>query len=96
MIFTIIPLFLCNVLGTAVSVVGIVGGVTEGADAIIRIFSGWFSDRIGKRKGLAVAGYGLSTLVKPFMYIANTWVRYWESGWATVLVKAYAVHHAMP
>lgn len=73
MIFTIIPLFLCNVLGAAVSIVGVVGGITEGADAIIRIFSGWFSDRIGKRKGLAVAGYGLSTLVKPFMYIANSW-----------------------
>jgi MFS family permease len=73
MIFTIIPLFLCNVLGAAVSIVGIVGGVTEGADAIIRIFSGWFSDHIGKRKALAVAGYGLSTLVKPFMYLANSW-----------------------
>jgi len=73
MIFTIIPLFLCNVLNAAVSIVGIVGGITEGADAIIRIFSGWFSDRIGKRKGLAVAGYGFSTLVKPFMYIANCW-----------------------
>ena len=73
MIFTIIPLFLLNVLGAAVSVVGIVGGITEGADAIIRIFSGWFSDRIGKRKALAVAGYGLSTLVKPFMYLANSW-----------------------
>ncbi len=74
MIFTIIPLFLLNVLGAAVSVVGIVGGVTEGADAIIRIFSGWFSDRIGKRKALAVTGYGLSTLVKPFMLLANSWV----------------------
>ena len=73
MIFTIIPLFLLNVLGAAVSVVGIVGGITEGADAIIRIFSGWFSDRIGKRKALAVAGYGLSTMVKPFMYLANSW-----------------------
>lgn len=73
MIFTIIPLFLLNVLGAAVSVVGVVGGITEGADAIFRIFSGWFSDRIGKRKTLAVAGYGLSTLIKPFMYIANTW-----------------------
>jgi len=73
MIFTIIPLFLCNVLGAAANVVGIVGGITEGADAIIRIFSGWFSDRIGKRKGLAVVGYGLSTLIKPLMYIANCW-----------------------
>jgi MFS family permease len=73
MIFTITPLFLANVLNAAASVVGIVGGVTEGADAIFRIFSGWFSDRIGKRKGLAVTGYGLSTLVKPFMYVVGSW-----------------------
>ncbi len=73
MIFTVVPLFLANVLKAGAGIVGIVGGVTEGTDAIFRIFSGWFSDRIGKRKGLAVAGYGFSTLVKPFMYIANSW-----------------------
>lgn len=73
MIFTITPLFLANVLKAGASVVGIVGGVTEGTDAIFRIFSGWFSDRIGKRKILAVSGYGLSTVVKPFMYLVTNW-----------------------
>jgi MFS family permease len=73
MIFTIMPLFVCNVLGASALVVGLIGGLTEGFDAIFRIFSGRISDRIKKRKLLAVLGYGFSTAVKPFMYIATTW-----------------------
>jgi MFS family permease len=73
MIFTLVPLFLVNVLGSATTVVGVVGGISESADAILRIWSGWLSDRTGKRKLLAVLGYGISTLAKPFMYPAANW-----------------------
>jgi len=73
MIFTLVPLFLRNVLGVATTVVGLVGGLSESIDAIFRIVSGWFSDRIGRRKPLAVLGYGISTLAKPFMYLAGNW-----------------------
>jgi len=73
MIFTLVPFFLCNVLGAATTIVGIVGGVSESTDAIFRIFSGWVSDKLGKRKLLAVLGYSLSTIAKPFMYLASTW-----------------------
>ncbi|MFC1940717.1 MFS transporter [Chloroflexota bacterium] len=73
MIFTLVPLFLCNVLGAATTVVGLVGGVSESADAIFRIFSGWFSDKIGRRKLLATLGYSISTIAKPFMYLATSW-----------------------
>ena len=73
MIFTLIPLFLSNVLGAATTVIGFVGGLSESADALLRIFSGWVSDRMGRRKPLALLGYGVSTLAKPFMYLANTW-----------------------
>ncbi len=73
MIFNLIPLYLKNVLGAPVSVVGLVGGVAEGADAIFRMFSGWLSDKLGKRKVLAVAGYSISTIAKPFLYLAGTW-----------------------
>ena len=72
MIFTLVPLFLSNVLGAGATVVGLVGGLSEGTDAILRIFSGWFSDRIGKRKSLALLGYSLSTVVKPFMVLASS------------------------
>ncbi len=73
MIFTLVPLFLSNVLGAGAAVIGLIGGLTESADSIFRIFSGWFSDRIGKRKRLAVAGYTISTIAKPFMLLASSW-----------------------
>lgn len=73
MIFTLVPLFLSNVLGTPVTYVGLVGGLSESTDAVLRIGSGWLSDRIRKYKSLALAGYGLSTLAKPFMYLAAGW-----------------------
>jgi MFS family permease len=73
MIFTLVPLFLRNVLKAPFISVGLVGGLSESTDAIFRIFSGWFSDKIGKRKLLAVVGYSISTVAKPFMYLATSW-----------------------
>lgn len=73
MIFTLVPLFLSNVLGAAGTIVGLVGGFSEAIDAIFRIFSGWFSDKIRRHKALAVMGYSVSTIVKPFMYLAGSW-----------------------
>jgi len=73
MIFTLLPLFLSNVLGAATTVIGLIGGLSESTDAIFRIFSGWFSDRLKKRKSLAVLGYSISTIAKPIMYLASTW-----------------------
>jgi MFS family permease len=74
MIFTIISLFLDNVVGATTVIIGLIGGVADSADAILRVFSGWLSDRLGKRKPLALLGYGLSTLAKPFMYFATAWL----------------------
>jgi MFS family permease len=73
MIFTLVPLFLCNVLGAGATVVGLIGGLSESIDAILRIYSGRISDRLGKRKFLTVIGYTVSTISKPFMYLASTW-----------------------
>ncbi len=73
MIFTIVPLFLFNVLGVGTTLIGLVGGLSDSTDAVFRIFSGWTSDRVRRRKPLAVMGYSLSTLAKPFMYLASTW-----------------------
>jgi MFS family permease len=73
LIFTLIPLFLSNVLGATSTMVGIVGGISESADSFFRIASGWISDKTGKRKLLAVLGYSFSTIVKPFMLLANSW-----------------------
>ena len=73
MIFTLVPLFLVNVLKTPFTVIGLIGGLSESIDAIFRIFSGWLSDKVGKRKPLAVLGYSISTIAKPFMYLATSW-----------------------
>jgi MFS family permease len=73
MVFNILPLFLANVLGAQTSVIGLIEGVAESTASLLKLFSGWLSDRIGKRKWLAVAGYGISALLKPFFYFAVTW-----------------------
>lgn len=73
MIFTLIPLFLRNVLKAPFTTIGLIGGLSESTDAIFRIFSGWLSDKVGKRKPLAVLGYSISTIAKPFMYLASNW-----------------------
>lgn len=73
MIFTLVPLFLSNVLGATTTVIGLIGGLSDSTDAIFRIVSGRLSDKFGKRKPLAVLGYSISTVAKPFMYIALNW-----------------------
>lgn len=73
MIFTLLPLFLANVLGAAPTVIGLVEGVAESTASFLRIGSGWLSDKIGRRKLLAFSGYALSTAMKPLMYIAASW-----------------------
>jgi MFS family permease len=67
------PLFLANVLGVKTTIIGLIAGVTEGTESILKIFSGWISDRVGKRKVFALLGYGLSTIAKPFMYLTAAW-----------------------
>ena len=73
MVINLIPLFLANVLGVRISVIGLIEGIAEMTSSLIKVFSGWFSDRVGGRKWLAVAGYSISTFVKPFFYFAHTW-----------------------
>lgn len=73
MIVPILPLFLTSVLHVQVSAVGIIEGMAESAASVLKLFSGWFSDRMGKRKPLMVFGYGLSNLVKPLFAVSATW-----------------------
>jgi MFS family permease len=73
LIFTLLPLFITNILGASTVVVGFIGGFSGSADALFRIISGWYSDKIGNRKKFAVFGYALSAVVKPLMYIASSW-----------------------
>lgn len=73
MIFTLVPLFLLNVLRVGTPVIGLIEGIAEGTASLLKVLSGWLSDRIGRRKDLALLGYGVSTLVKPLLYFAASW-----------------------
>lgn len=73
MVINILPLFLSNVLGVKTNVIGLIEGIAEATASLLKVFSGWLSDKLRARKWLAVAGYGLSSLAKPFFYIANSW-----------------------
>jgi MFS family permease len=73
MIVYLIPLFLANVLGVGTAVIGLIDGVAEATASLLKIYSGALSDKLGQRKWLTVAGYAISTIAKPFLYIANSW-----------------------
>ena len=73
MIYPLVPLFLANVLGVSKSAIGLIEGVAESTASILKVFSGYLSDRLGNRKWLMVAGYGLSTLTRPIIALAKTW-----------------------
>lgn len=73
MLFNLLPLFLVNVLGVRTAVVGLIEGIAEATASLTKVSSGMISDRIGDRKKLTILGYGLSALVKPLLFFANSW-----------------------
>src|SRR5260221_12950778 len=74
MIFNLLPLFLANVLGVSTGIIGLIDGIAEATASLLKVFSGWLSDRLGARKWLTVSGYSLSAFTKPFLYFATSWV----------------------
>ena len=73
MLLNVLPLFLANVLGVRVWAVGLVEGLADATASILKLYSGWLSDRLGTRKWPAVAGYAISAVSKPFYLLASTW-----------------------
>ena len=71
-IHALLPLFLVDTLGVAVVAVGLIEGLAEATTAITKVFSGVLSDRLGSRKWLAFAGYGLAALSKPLFPLATS------------------------
>lgn len=83
MIVYLIPLFLSNILGVRTAIIGLIDGVAETTASLLKVYSGALSDKLRRRKWLAVIGYALSTLAKPFLYFASSWgwvlgVRFWD------------------
>ena len=73
-----LPLFLANVLGVKAGIIGLIEGLAESTATLLKVVSGVLADRIGKKKALALWGYGLSGFTKPLLFFA--------AGWPLVLV----------
>jgi MFS family permease len=71
MIHSLLPVFLVSVLGASATSVGLIEGLAEAAALITRFFSGALSDRLGRRKTLALAGYAIGALTKPLFALAS-------------------------
>ena len=75
MIHGLLPVFLVSVLGASAEMIGLIEGVGEATASISKLFSGWLSDKLGKRKALTILGYGLGALSKPLFALApSVWL----------------------
>ena len=71
MIHALLPLFLTGTLGASVAMVGLIEGIGEATAQVVKVFSGYLSDRLGRRKPLILLGYGLGAASKPFFALAG-------------------------
>ena len=74
-VYPLLPLYLTRVLGTGAMSLGIIEGVAEAANSVFKILSGRLADRTGAPKRLVLAGYALSSLMRPFIGVATHWVQ---------------------
>jgi sugar phosphate permease len=73
MIYPLLPLFLTRTLGGSAMSLGVIEGVAEAANSALKVFSGWLTDRFGQPKKLVLAGYGLSSSVRPLIGLVTAW-----------------------
>ncbi len=73
MLVPVLPLFVTATLGASATSLGLIEGAAESVASLLRLTSGWLSDRIGKRKPFLVLGYGLSTVAKGVFAFAASW-----------------------
>ncbi|MEL6407942.1 MAG: MFS transporter [Chloroflexota bacterium] len=73
LIFTLMPLFLSNVLGVSTSIIGLIDGVSETTSSLLKGYSGYLSDRFKNRKWLTIVGYSFSAVAKPILYVVTSW-----------------------
>ena len=74
MIYPIVPIFLTGILGAPVAVVGLIEGIAESTASILKVVSGWLSDKLQKRKPFVVAGYSFSAISKILLSLAFSWL----------------------
>jgi MFS family permease len=72
-IYPLLPIFLSSTLGASARAIGTIEGSAESVSSLLKLYAGYLSDRLGKRKLLVVSGYALATLVRPLLAFANSW-----------------------
>lgn len=72
MIYPLLPLFLSTTLGAGAQAIGVIEGMAESTAALLKLVSGWWSDRLARRKPLVVMGYGLASVVRPLIGLAQS------------------------
>jgi MFS family permease len=72
MIYPLLPVFLSTVLGANASFIGAIEGTAESTASLLKLASGWWSDKVRKRKPFVVWGYGIATAVRPFIALAQS------------------------
>ena len=77
MIYPLLPIFLTSVLGVGAGALGVIEGVAESTASILKLFSGWISDKIRKRKALVLIGYSLAAFGRPMIALSRYW---WQAG----------------
>lgn len=73
MLYPVLPVFLTQTLGASAGVVGVVEGVAQAVQNIAQGFSGWLSDKLRRRKSIALAGYVLAAVSKPLIGLSSGW-----------------------
>ena len=73
MIYPLVPIFLTSILGAPVAIVGLIEGIAESAASVLKVVSGWLSDKWRKRKPFVVAGYSFSAISKILLSLAFSW-----------------------
>jgi MFS family permease len=72
MIYPLLPLFLTTTLGASPAFIGVIEGAAESTAALLKLASGWWSDRVRRRKPLVVAGYAIASVVRPLVALAQS------------------------
>lgn len=74
MIYPLLPVFLAAALGAGPAALGVIEGVAESTASLLKLYSGYLSDRVKKRKGWIVAGYAISNVIRPLIAFSTSWL----------------------
>ncbi len=80
MIYPLLPLFLATTLGISATFIGLIEGLADSTASLLKLGSGWWSDRLGRRKAIVIVGYTLSACARPLVALAG-------AGWHVLAIR---------